>query len=121
MRFGVSYTKEPAVLEAVKEISNNLSSRGHKFELEEKNPINTMKSKIILAVGDDGNILRTFRELGDRDCAVLGIGLDAKSFLGEIGLGSFKPALKLIERKKYFIEKRTRLSQKLTTDGCRMR
>lgn len=110
MRFGISYVKDPDVEENVKEICDILKSRSHSFELEKGMPIYDMKSAIILAIGDDANILRTFRELGDRDCAVLGINLDMKSFLGEIDIEDFKPALKLIEKKKYFIESRTRIA-----------
>lgn len=114
----MSYVKEQTSDESLKNVCDILDSRNHKTELEEDVLLRNMKSKIILAVGDDANILRTFRELGDKDHVVLGVSLGEKSFLGEIDVKSFKPALRMIEKKRHFVEKRLRLAA--TIDGKRL-
>ena len=121
MRFGLSYVrdpKDPKFDENLKSIISILKSRRHTIELEEDVALKHIKSKTILAIGDDSNILRTFRELGDKDREVLGINLGVKSFLGEIDVKDFNAALRVIEKKGYFIEKRSRLATEV--DGKKL-
>jgi len=122
MKFGIVCSAEdPVVLESVKGIVGALQERGHKCELEsglpellkkksEGVPVGSMSSKLILAIGDDGAILRAFRELGSNSIPVLGISCGAMGFLAEIDVKNFGRALKRIERGGYSIEERSRLT-----------
>jgi len=116
MRFGVSYSADSASEDVVKKVRDALKSRGHSVELEAQTPLQKMAASIIFAVGDDANILRTFRELGEKEKPVLGVAVDAKSFLAEIDIDSLAPALKMIERKNYSIEKRSMLATEINGD-----
>jgi NAD+ kinase len=122
MKFGVvcKFT-DPVVLENMKSILELIKNRGHKFELEKGAAellklktrgmmINKMTSDIIISIGDDATILRTFRELKKKKIPVLGVSCGATSFLAEVNIKNFELTLKKIEKKKYFIEERSRLA-----------
>ncbi len=122
MKFGiVCKSDDPIVLENVKNVIELIKRRGHKFELEsglsdvlkmyaKESSIEKMGASIILAIGDDSTILKTFRDFRMNKKPVLGISCGASSFLSEIDINNFEIALKRIEQKKYFVEKRNRIA-----------
>src|SRR3989338_6734425 len=65
----------------------------------------------ILAVGDDNLILETFRNLGKKQIPLLGIA-SMQSFLAQSDASSFQQHIGLIEKKKYGIQKKSRIVAK---------
>jgi NAD+ kinase len=127
MMFGiVCNTDDKVTVEFTKKVLDTLKSRGHKIELEkglpevlktraEGVPIGKMISKMVLAIGGDGTILRAFRELGSSKIPVLGVNCGTIGFLAETDAKNFEIALKRVEKGKYFIDERSRLS--IQVDG----
>ena len=123
MKFGIVCNFENKVArDTTKNIIQLLEKRKHSVEVEEKSsrffkrkgvPIRNMKVDVIISVGDDATILRTFRELGDNEIPVLGVSCGATGFLSEVDVKNFESSLKLIEDGDFFIEKRTRLSARI--------
>lgn len=98
----VSYLKENNIKYAV---SKELPIIGHKKEL------NTIECEIIIAIGDDGFILKTFRKLDKLQMPVFAIA-SAQSFLAQANILNFKYYLNLIKKNKYEVFKRSRLVAK---------
>lgn len=119
MKFGIVCEHDtPLIIPKIKKMIKIIKSRKHEFELEEKLakkigkkgfPLKKMTSDIILCIGNSSTILRTFIELDKNEIPVLTINYGTMGFLAEIELSEFEDALKDIERKSYFIEKRSRL------------
>src|SRR3989338_5740498 len=87
-------------------IDENIDISGNKKNLAEIEP------DIILAVGDDNVMLRTFRELGKKEIPVLGIA-SMQSFLAQSDANNFQSHLELINKKKHNISKRARIVAKV--------
>jgi len=128
MKFGIvcKYTY-PLIVDEVKKIIKIIKSKKHEFEVEGElgkllklkgTPIKKMASDMILAVGESPTILRTFKELGENKIPVLTISYGTAGFLAETKIKNFENDLKKIERKKYFIENRSRLS--VEVDGKKL-
>jgi len=86
-------------------IDENIDISGNKKNLAEIEP------DIILAVGDDNVMLRTFRELGKKEIPVLGIA-SMQSFLAQSDANNFQKHLELINKRKYNLFKRSRIVAK---------
>jgi len=120
MKFGIVCKHTyPLIVEEVKKILKIIKSRGHEFEVEEELgkllklkgiSIEKMTSDMILTIGESPTILRTFRELGKNKIPVLTISYGTAGFLAETEFKNFENDLKKIEKKKYSIEDRSRLS-----------
>ena len=78
---------------------------GHKKDLNE------IGCKMVIAVGDDGFILKTFRRLGKESIPVFAIA-SVQSFLASANIMNFRHYLNLIKKNKYNISKRSRLIAK---------
>jgi len=121
MKFGIVCNfSDKVALDYTKKIIEMLKSRNHRVEVEEnlpvkgeRVPIGKMTSKIILAIGDDSTVLRAFRELGRNEIPVLGVNCGALGFLTEVDVKNFETALRRIEKGKYFLEERSRLSVRI--------
>jgi NAD+ kinase len=125
MKIGIVCKQDDkTVLNSVKKIVDLLKERNHKIQLEKglkailkmnevELQIPDMTANLILAIGDDATILRTFRDLGSKKIPVLGVSLGTIIFLAEIDINNFETALRKIEQKKYYIEKRTRIEVKV--------
>ena len=120
MKFGIvcKYTY-PLIPEKAKKIVEVLKSREHEFEVEEELAkvlkmkgisIEKMTSDMILTIGESPTILRTFKELGENKIPVLTISYGTAGFLAETEIKNFEDDIKNIERGKYSIEERSRLS-----------
>lgn len=107
-------------LALLKNILEILRIRKHKYVLEselskhlklkvENADIENMHANIILVVGDDSTILRTFRDMKTKSTPVLGIGSGDASFLSECDVNQFPQLLRKMENKNYFVDKRARL------------
>jgi len=120
MKFGIVCKHTyPLIVEETKKILKIIKSRKHEFEVEEElgkllklkgTPLEKMTSDMIISIGESPTILRTFRELEKNKIPVLTITYGTAGFLAETKIKNFENDLKKIERKKYFIENRTRLS-----------
>ena len=86
-------------------ISKELPLGGHKKEFKE------IDCSLIIAIGDDRFILKTFRELGKKQIPVFNIA-STQSFLAQANALNFKYYLGLISKNKYFLSKRSRLVAK---------
>ena len=75
----------------------------HKKELNENN------CEMLIAVGDDSFILKTFRDLGKLQIPVFTIA-SMQSFLAQANSVNFKYYINLIRKKKYNVFKRSRIS-----------
>ena len=84
---------------------SELNVVGHKKELNE------IDCETIIAVGDDGFILKTFRRLGKGQMPIFPIA-STQSFLAQANILNFKYYLNLIKKNKYEIFKRSRLVAK---------
>jgi|TARA_Y100000310_G_scaffold345431_1_gene464900 NAD+ kinase len=83
-------------------IDKNTKVSGNKKNISEVSP------DVILAIGDDNLILKTFRNLGKKQIPLLGIA-SAQSFLAQSDSASFMQHIDLIEKKKFNIFKRSRI------------
>jgi NAD+ kinase len=122
MKFGiVCDIDDKLALESTENIIEILKARKHIFELEKGLPellklktegisAEQMTSNIVLAVGSDSTVLRAFRELGKNKIPVLGVNCGTLGFLTEIDVKNFEEALKKIEKRKFFIEERSRIA-----------
>jgi len=86
-------------------IAKELSIIAHKKELSE------IGCEIIIAIGDDGFILKTFRRMGKGQIPIFPIA-SVQSFLAQANILNFKYYLNLIKKNKYKIFKRSRLVAK---------
>jgi len=75
--------------------------------------LNSKKFSLICVVGGDGSLLRVVREL-KKPVPVIGVAAGTRSYLMQINPGRLKQAVRKIAKKKYKVEKRTRLSAKLS-------
>ncbi len=67
------------------------------------NDISLIKGDIVISIGGDGTILRTFLFLKDKDAPVMGIGLGEKNFLSTATYEDYLDAVnKLFSGKVYF-------------------
>lgn len=98
----VSYLRENSIRYAV---GKELPVTGPKKELSE------IDCEIIIAIGDDRFILKTFRSLGKNQIPVFAIA-SMQSFLAQADALNFKHYLSLIKKGKYNIFKRSRLVAK---------
>ena len=73
-----------------------------------KNSIDQLSPKTIIVVGDDNLILNTFRELGEKQTPLLGVA-SSQSFLAQCDATNFEDCLRLLEKNKYVIFKRSRI------------
>ena len=101
------------------ELANNVISYLRKknidFEIDKdvklsgnKNIISETRADFILVIGDDNLILETFRKLGKKQMPLLGIA-SMQSFLAQSDASSFSQHIDLIEKKKYTIQKKSRI------------
>lgn len=98
----VSYLRENNIRYAV---GKELPVTGQKKELGD------IDCEIIIAIGDDRFILKTFRSLGKNQIPVFAIA-STQSFLAQANILNFKYYLGLIRKNKYEIFKRSRLVAK---------
>ena len=105
-------------LELAKKVVAYLKQKRSDFTIDKntrifgnKKSINEINPGIILAVGDDNLILKTFRELGKKQIPLLGIA-STQSFLAQSDATNFQQCINLIERGKYNIFKRARIVAK---------
>ena len=78
---------------------------------------NLKESGIIISIGDDNFLLKTFREIKNK--AVLGIS-PTSSFLSQANAGNFKEYIDIVEKKKFSVARRSRLqafSEKNSTNA----
>ena len=87
-------------------IDRNIKISGNKKSINETNP------DVILAIGDDNLILKTFRDLGKRQIPLLGIA-SMQSFLSQADATNFQKCMDLIEKNKFNILKRARIVAKI--------
>ncbi|MAG91120.1 hypothetical protein CMO83_00420 [Candidatus Woesearchaeota archaeon] len=83
-------------------ISKELSIAGPKKELSE------IDYELIIAIGDDGFILKTFRKLGKLQIPVFAIA-SMQSFLSQANALNFKHYINLIKKNRYATFRRSRL------------
>lgn len=74
------------------------------------------KCDIVIVVGDDSTILRTFQRLSKKEIPLLGINTGDVGFLAEIEPASFARVAELLKDGTYTIEKRKRLE--VSADGA---
>ncbi|MFH0867948.1 MAG: NAD(+)/NADH kinase, partial [Candidatus Woesearchaeota archaeon] len=86
-------------------IDKNTKVSGNKKDINEANP------DVILAIGDDNLILKTFRDLGKKQIPLLGIA-SMQSFLSQADAANFQQCIDLIEKGRYNILKRARIVAK---------
>lgn len=102
-------------LELSKSIVAYLKKKNLDFEIDRnvkiagsKKSISETDADCILAVGDDNLILQTFRNLGKKQIPVLGIA-SMQSFLAQSDATNFQQHINLIGRKRYSIQKKSRI------------
>ncbi|MBI2651166.1 NAD(+)/NADH kinase [Candidatus Woesearchaeota archaeon] len=102
-------------IELAKKVISYLKKKNLEFEADENivggKKISESNTDCILAVGDDNFILETFRSLGKKQIPLLGIA-SMQSFLAQSDAASFQQHIDLIERKKYNIQKKSRIVAK---------
>ena len=87
----------------------------YKKELESENRIRYVKSikdirgDIVITIGGDGTVLRTFLYLKDKETPVVGIGLGERNFLSSLSPSNYKEKLPQILDGKFYIRKEMRL------------
>ena len=86
-------------------VSKELNLVGNKKELGE------IDCELVISIGDDSFILKTFRKLGSGQTSVFPIA-STQSFLAQANALNFKHYLNLIKKNKYEISKRSRLVAK---------
>ncbi len=102
-------------LELAKNVAGRLKDAGIKFAagreilpLQNKKGLDVTDCEMVIAIGDDGFILRTFRKLGNHQVPLFPIA-SSQSFLAHTDTLSFKYYLDLVKKGKYEIFKRSRL------------
>jgi len=102
-------------IELSKKIINFFKKNKIEFSLDEnlkipgnKNNLKNTDPEIIIAVGDDHLILDIFREIDKNEIPLLGIA-SSQSFLAQCDAINFQDCIKLLQRKKYTIFKRSRI------------
>jgi NAD+ kinase len=102
-------------LELAKRVAAYLKSRGLNYIIDKntkiagnKKNISEIEPDIILTIGDDNLILKTFRDLSKRQIPLLGIA-SIQSFLSQSDGTNFQQSIDLIEKNKYNIFKRARI------------
>lgn len=83
-------------------LDQNLKLQGNKRNIKDINP------KVVIAVGDDNFILNAFREVGEKQVPLLGIA-SSQSFLAQCDATNFEECIKLLEKNKYTLFKRSRI------------
>ena len=86
-------------------VGKELNLAGNKKELGE------IDCELVISIGDDSFILKTFRKLGSGQTSVFPIA-STQSFLAQANSLNFKHYLSLIKKNKYEISKRSRLVAK---------
>ena len=115
---GMYYIKarnERDSIELAKNVALYLKKKNLDFEIDEDTKINGSKNSLqntnadcILAIGDDNIILESFRELGKKQIPLLGIA-SMQSFLAQSDSALFQQHIDLIERKKFILQKKSRI------------
>lgn len=102
-------------IELAKSVVLHLKKKSLDFEIDEgtkiggsKNSLKNTNAGYILAIGDDNIILESFRELGKKQIPVLGIA-SMQSFLAQSDSALFQQHIDLIERKKFILQKKSRI------------
>lgn len=102
-------------LELAKSVLSYLKREGLDFQIDadtnitgNKNSLQNTNANYILAIGDDNIILESFRELGKKQIPLLGIA-SMQSFLAQSDSALFQQHIDLIERKKFILQKKSRI------------
>lgn len=102
-------------IELAKKVISCLKRKNLDFEpditLGGSKKVSEADAGFILAVGDDNLILETFRNLGKKQIPLLGIA-SMQSFLAQSDASSFQQHIELIEKKKFGIQKKSRIVAK---------
>jgi NAD+ kinase len=111
----LTFKKDRESLELAKNAVKFLKENDLKFVIDKDYSFTVSKKEIlqpdfelIIAIGDDHFILKTFRTLGKLQIPVFPIA-SSQSFLSQANLLNFKHYLNLIKRNKYIIIQRSRL------------
>lgn len=106
-------------VELGKGVVSYLKKKNLEFEIDEntkisgnKNSLKDTSANYILAIGDDNMILGTLRELGKKQIPLLGIA-SMQSFLAQSDSTLFTQHLDLIEKKKFILQKKSRIVAEL--------
>jgi len=81
--------------------------------IEYTNSIQELSGDIIISIGGDGTVLRTFLFLKDKETPVMGIGLGEKNFLASIPGDNFMEGLKRLLDGKFYIRREMRLNTEI--------
>lgn len=77
-------------------------------------------AECVLVLGGDGTLLRAAKKVVDRQLPLLGINLGTLGYLAEVNKESVCPALDLLMRNDFQVEKRMMLSGTVVHKGVRM-
>lgn len=102
-------------VELAKKVVSYLKKRNIEFEADENlsgnKKLSETSANCIIAIGEDNLILDTFRSLEKKQIPLLGIA-SMQSFLAQSDSMLFQQHIDLIERKKYNIQKKSRIVAK---------
>jgi len=73
------------------------------------NSIKDVRGDIVITVGGDGTVLRTFLYIKDKDTPIMGIGLGERNFLSSVSIDKYKINLEKLLEGKFHIRDEMRL------------
>ena len=82
-------------------------------DIEYTNSIQEISGDIVISIGGDGTVLRTFLFLKDKETPVMGIGLGEKNFLASIPGEKFMEGLKQLLDGRFYIRREMRLNTEI--------
>ncbi len=100
--------KDGSSLELCSKVEAYLKERGIDYVTDDDGGSSREEPTVVIAVGDDGLILSTFRMLGKRAVPVLGISTGA-SVLSEADAENYGSVIDSIQKGEFNIQKRTRI------------
>lgn len=100
--------KDGSSVELCSKVKGYLKERGIGYVTDYDGGSSGEELTVVIAVGDDGLILSTFRMLGKRVVPVLGISTGA-SVLSEADAENYKSVIESIQKGEFNIQKRTRI------------
>ena len=108
MKYLVLSGKDGSSLDLCSKVEAYLKERGIDYTAESDFLVGKEEPAVVIAVGDDGLILSTFRKLGRMQVPVLGISTGA-SVLSEADAENYRSVIDSIQKGEFNIQKRTRI------------